>query len=139
MITNQENYTPELKARLILILFTKERTVEEVSEEYGIPKERLWIWRRQFMSRAYVIFEESNQHRNLEKVNIEVEDKPYLTRLKMIRKSCGYSQKRVGEELGIAQDSYARYENGVVELPVKRLIILCRLFGVSSDYMLGMR
>lgn len=138
MKISSEQYTPELKAELSLKMLTKEKTAEELEQECGIHRERLRIWRRQLSSRTYVIFEESNRHRDIERVDIAVEDKPYLPRLKEIRKESGYSQKEVGQVLGIAQDAYAKYENGVVELPIKRMITLCRLFGVSSDYMLGL-
>ena len=135
---SSEEYTPELKAELSLKMLRKEKTAEELEQEYGIYRERLRIWRRQLASRAYVIFEESNRHRNIDRVDIPVEDKPYLPRLKEIRRECGYSQKEVGQVLGIAQDAYAKYENGVIELPIKRLITLCGLFGVSSDYVLNL-
>lgn len=33
---------------------------------------------------------------------------------------------------------YARYERGANEMPIRHLIKLCRLYGVSADYILGL-
>ena len=34
---------------------------------------------------------------------------------------------------------YARYERGANELPIRHLITLCRYYGVSADYILGLK
>ena len=39
--------------------------------------------------------------------------------------------------LGTSQTMYARYERGANELPIRHLIKLCALYGVSADYILG--
>lgn len=59
-------------------------------------------------------------------------------RLKISRKSAGYSQKEVGALLGMAQQNYARYEAGLVELNYDKIVFLCRLYRVSADYLLGL-
>ena len=59
-------------------------------------------------------------------------------RLKESRKIAGYTQKEAARVLGILQPAYARYEAGTVELDYEKLITLCRLFHVSSDYLLGL-
>ena len=40
--------------------------------------------------------------------------------------------------LGTSQTMYARYERGANELPIRHLIKLCALYGVSADYILGL-
>lgn len=59
-------------------------------------------------------------------------------RLKESRKAAGYTQKQVAERLNMLQPSYARYESGVLELDYEKMIYLCTLFNVSSDYLLGL-
>lgn len=59
-------------------------------------------------------------------------------RLKESRKAAGFTQRQVAEKLNMLQPSYARYESGVLELDYEKLIFLCNLFNVSSDYLLGL-
>lgn len=60
-------------------------------------------------------------------------------RLRESRKYAGYSQKQVAEILGMVQPAYARYELGMIELDYQKLVALCKLYDVSSDYILGLR
>lgn len=59
-------------------------------------------------------------------------------RLKQARKKAGYTQKEVGNILNMRQQAYSRYEAGFYELNYDKLKILCKLFGVSSDFLLGL-
>ncbi len=56
-----------------------------------------------------------------------------------LRKKHKYTQKYVSEYLGTAETVYNRYERGVVELPIRKLIQLCELYGISADEMLGIK
>lgn len=58
-------------------------------------------------------------------------------RLKEARKNAGFTQKAVAEKMGTVQSSYIKYELGKLELDYEKMIFLCRLFDVSSDYLLG--
>ena len=40
--------------------------------------------------------------------------------------------------MNMAQQNYARYESGTVELNYEKMIFLCKLYGVSADYLLGL-
>ena len=42
-----------------------------------------------------------------------------MINLKEIRKSCGYSQKELAEKLGIKQQQYSRYENGITKITLE--------------------
>ncbi len=59
-------------------------------------------------------------------------------RLKESRVAAGYTQKQVAEKMNVRQPYYARYESGVHELDYEKLVFLCKLFDVSSDYILGL-
>ncbi len=58
--------------------------------------------------------------------------------MKDLREDADYTQVYVAEKLGISQTMYARYERGANELPIRHLISLCKLYSISSDYMLGL-
>lgn len=62
-----------------------------------------------------------------------------LSRLIQARKQAGLSQNKVAELLGIPQQQYSRYENGKNEIPVRYVIALCRIYNVSSDWLLGLK
>lgn len=45
-------FPPEFKAKLVLQLLTKERTVAELSREHGIRDTQIHQWRQDFLERA---------------------------------------------------------------------------------------
>ena len=62
----------------------------------------------------------------------------YIKRIRDLREDCEYTQEYVAHILGTSQTMYARYERGANELPIRHLMALCKLYKVSSDYILGL-
>ena len=62
----------------------------------------------------------------------------YIQRLRELRTENGYTQEEVARLLGTSQTMYARYERGANELPIRHLVKLCEIYGVSSDSVLGL-
>lgn len=60
-------------------------------------------------------------------------------RLCEIRKRNNLSQKKIAEVLDIPQQQYSRYETGVYDIPVRHVITLCKFYGISSDWLLGLK
>ena len=60
-------------------------------------------------------------------------------RLKESRKSAGYTQAQVAAMLSMPQQQYSRFENGKDELNYAQIVKLCKLYDVSSDYLLGLK
>ena len=58
--------------------------------------------------------------------------------IRNLRIDNGYTQKQIGEYLGISQNTYSQYEIGVLNYPVDVVIRLAQLYGVSTDYLLGL-
>lgn len=65
--------------------------------------------------------------------------KEYYEILRELREDRDMKQSEVASLLGTTQQVYSRYENGVNEMPIRHLITLCRYYGVSADYVLGLR
>ena len=61
----------------------------------------------------------------------------YVKIIRDLREDNDLTQSQVAEYLGTSQTMYARYEREASELPVRHLIKLCELYGVSADYILG--
>lgn len=61
----------------------------------------------------------------------------YLKRIKDLREDNDLTQQEVADILGTSQTMYARYERGANELPIHHLVVLCNLYKVSADYILG--
>jgi len=61
----------------------------------------------------------------------------YIKIMRDLREDSDLTQQAVADFLGTSQTMYARYERGANELPIRHLIKLCELYGVSSDYFLG--
>lgn len=60
-------------------------------------------------------------------------------RLKCARLSAGFAQQKdVAERLGIERTRYLKWEHGDSQPPLEMLVKMCKLFGVSSDYLLGL-
>lgn len=57
--------------------------------------------------------------------------------IRNLRIDNGYTQKQIGEYLGISQNTYSQYEIGVLNYPVDVIIKLADLYHVSTDYLLG--
>lgn len=61
-----------------------------------------------------------------------------IRNIRQIRKERGLSQADVAEILDTTQQVYSRYENGDNEIPVRHVITLCKFYGISSDWLLGL-
>ena len=59
-------------------------------------------------------------------------------RLRTIRIQRGYSQMNIANVLEMQQQQYSRYELGTNEIPVRHVITLCKFYGISSDWLLGL-
>ena len=62
----------------------------------------------------------------------------YVKRIRDLREDNDKTQQEIADILGTSQTMYARYERGANELPIRHLLALCRFYGVSADYILGL-
>lgn len=60
-----------------------------------------------------------------------------MKRLKQLRIEKGWSQTELAKKLNIAQNTLSSYERGTRDPDTNMLNLICTIFGVSSDYMLG--
>ena len=59
-------------------------------------------------------------------------------RLKEIRTELKLSQEKFGKILSVSQDTVSLWENGKSLPSVETVIELCKRYGVSADYVLGL-
>lgn len=62
----------------------------------------------------------------------------YGRRLRSLRINAGHNQSQVAAFIGASKSQYSRYEQGTCDLPARYLRSLCRLYGVSADFLLGL-
>lgn len=62
----------------------------------------------------------------------------YTKRLYDLRIDNDLKQEDVAKVLKITTQAYGMYENKKRNLPIESLIILCKFYNVSSDYILGL-
>jgi len=62
-----------------------------------------------------------------------------IQNLRTIRIKRGYSQMDIAEILNTTQQQYSKYENGQNEIPVRHVITLCKFYGISADWLLGLK
>ena len=65
------------------------------------------------------------------------EESTFSERLKTIRKKRGFTQGYVADEVGITRPAYTAYESGKREPDFSILSKLAEVYGVSTDYLLG--
>ncbi len=62
----------------------------------------------------------------------------FTSRLRELRIEKGLTQKEVAAALEISVSCYGGYEQGYREPDLKTLINICKMFEISSDYLLGL-
>lgn len=62
----------------------------------------------------------------------------YRTRLRNVREDRDLTQAEVGKLLNKSQQGYNHIEAGRAELKIDDLIILCRYYNLSADYLIGL-
>ena len=60
-----------------------------------------------------------------------------VANLRMLRKKKGISQKKLGEALGLSQQTINKYENHNVEPDIYMLMKVADFFEVSVDFLIG--
>lgn len=60
-----------------------------------------------------------------------------LNNLKNLREDRDIRQKTLAKYLGVSQNTYSQYENGVISISPEMLVKLGDYFDVSVDYLLG--
>ncbi len=58
-------------------------------------------------------------------------------RLRSLRAEANMSQFQVANAIGLSQQTYSKYENQDANIDSATIIKLCDLYGVTSDYLLG--
>ena len=62
----------------------------------------------------------------------------YRIRMRNLREDHDLTQKAVGEIINKSQQGYSHIEEGLAELKIDDLILLCKFYGVSADYFIGL-
>jgi len=63
----------------------------------------------------------------------------FMQRFKELRKEKGLSKAQLGESAGMNPSQLSKYELGRNEPTMSVIIKLCKYFGVSSDYLIGLK
>ena len=64
--------------------------------------------------------------------------KMFAERLREARETKRKTQQEIAEYLGISAVSYGAWERGRAEPSLDRLVKLCRYFGATSDWLIGL-
>ncbi len=62
----------------------------------------------------------------------------YPERIRELRQDNNWTQTYVAKKLGVAQTTYSQYELYKRPMPIECLVLLCKLYHVSADYILGL-
>jgi len=61
-----------------------------------------------------------------------------MLRLRYLRQERKLTQKQVADLLNVSQETYSRYENKVIKIPLNSLTVLAEFYETSTDYILGL-
>ena len=67
--------------------------------------------------------------------NLEI----FAYRVRMLRRQRKLNQQELGEALGLKQTTISNIESGNHTTTIEKLILLAKFFGVSTDYLLGLK
>ena len=62
----------------------------------------------------------------------------YRERMRALREDKDFTQREVARVINKSQQGYSHIEDGRAELKIDDLIKLCKFYGVSADYFIGM-
>ena len=62
----------------------------------------------------------------------------YYKRIRELRIKDNKTQKQFAELLETSQQAYLKYEKGINEKPIRRIIKICKHYNISADYILGL-
>ena len=62
----------------------------------------------------------------------------YYKRIREIRIKNNETQRQLADLLETTQQAYLKYEKGINEMPIRRIIKLCKHYNLSADYILGL-
>ena len=62
----------------------------------------------------------------------------YGQRIKELRLEKGLTQAELANALNTSQRNVSKYETEYLDLSTENIIKLCKFFGVSADYLLGL-
>jgi len=60
-----------------------------------------------------------------------------MNRLKELRQEKGIKQTELARILSVGQQAISKYETGKLDIGTDTIAALCEIFGVTSDYLLG--
>ena len=63
----------------------------------------------------------------------------YRIRMRILREDRDLTQKELGVVINKSQQGYSHIEDGCAELKIDDLIKLCKFYGVSADYFIGLK
>ena len=59
-----------------------------------------------------------------------------MNRIKQLREKKGITQEKLGQLIGVQSSAISKYEKGIVPLTDDTIRDLCKIFDVSSDYLI---
>lgn len=62
----------------------------------------------------------------------------YRERIKAVREDRDLTQEQIGKLLHKSQQGYNHIEMGRAELKIEDLIVLCKYYHLSADYLIGL-
>lgn len=62
----------------------------------------------------------------------------FKSRLKELRKEYNLTAKQFGAKIGVSDATIVRWENGQMSPKAEYIVLICRFFNISADYLLGL-
>ena len=97
----KRNFSPEFKAKLVLEVLKGERELNVIATENNIQPNLLRNWKREFLSKASIVFDDSREDNLREKLASERKEKDqYAKKVGQLTMQVDWLKKKSEEMLG---------------------------------------
>ena len=105
-MAKRNTYTPEYKAKIVIEILEGEQTISEIASREGINVNQLKNWKKEFLVKASVVFDDSREENIREKLDEERKEKEaYAKKVGQLTMQVDWLKKKSTELLGSDYES----------------------------------
>ena len=105
-MAKRNTYTPEYKAKIVIEILEGEQTISEIASREGINVNQLKNWKKEFLDKASVVFDDSREENIREKLDEERKEKEaYAKKVGQLTMQVDWLKKKSTELLGSDYES----------------------------------
>ena len=97
-MAKHKQYTAKQKAQIVLELLKEEKTVAQISSEYGVHSNQLYRWRKQALEELPTLFENNQKEKSEHQAAIEKKTQTLYAEIGRLTTQVNWLKKKSGLE-----------------------------------------